>query len=73
MGKAKIHPHLILFCPPKADKILGFCKMNVGADVSVGPNPSTGSGQTRVDTEFHPYIMHLLGFILNRRQTGYPV
>ncbi len=30
-------------------------RTNVGADVPVGPNPSTSSGQVRVDTEVHPY------------------
>ena len=39
--------------------------MPIGASRRIGPK--------RVDTEFHPYIMHLFGFILNRRQTGYPV
>jgi len=28
---------------------------NVGADLCVGPNPSTSSGQVRVDTEVNPY------------------
>ncbi len=28
---------------------------NVEADLCVGPNPSTSSGQVRVDTEVNPY------------------
>ena len=40
--------------------------MNVGADVSVGPNPSASSGQLRVDTEVYPYNPPLVELTLNR-------